>query len=254
MHYTKYFGLAMVVLIPTFGPDARSDDTAGGASSPVQLLKLGAYHGDEVQAVDGEEWWAAMRTKAGLELRPVRIQVRTVFDPIVDAEGEATGKEVFLAEPVDDATCLFLVKGLENPSEGSLSTVFEGYLFVNPGQFVNFGTGAFRISLSGLGSTSPEGTASYQLVARALPSETGDGEMSEAQILYSVSGMHEGPPFDGACGVVEWIGDLDGDGRWDFIVNQTDHYNVNQPALFLSTLAGDGEIAGKAAEFRTTGC
>jgi hypothetical protein len=106
---------------------------------------------------------------------------------------------------------------------------------------------------SATSATHVDGTVSYQLIARSLPEEPSEVDSAD-QILYSVSGMHEGPPFDGGCGVVEWIGDLDGDGRWDFIVNQTDHYNVNQPALFLSTLAGEGEIAGKAAEFRTTGC
>lgn len=247
-------GAVSVLLVVGYAPDAVTQEPAANGPEQIQLLTLGSFHHDEVQAEDGEEWWAAMRTRTGLVLRPVRIRVQTVFDPIADAEGEATGKEVSLAEPVDDDTCVFLVKGLADASERPISTLFEGYLFVFPKQDVLFGSGAHRIGLASRAAKNADGTVSYELQARTLPRETGVGKMSKPQTLYSVSGMHEGPPFDGSCGVVEWIGDLDGDGRWDFIVNQTNHYNVNEPTLFLSTLAEEGEIAGRAATFRTVGC
>jgi hypothetical protein len=51
-----------------------------------------------------------------------------------------------------------------------------------------------------------------------------------------------------------WSGDLDGDRRLDLVLDVTDHDNVSEPTLFLSTRAHQGQAVGRAAALRTTGC
>ena len=53
---------------------------------------------------------------------------------------------------------------------------------------------------------------------------------------------------------VQWAGDLDGDGIYDYLIDMHTHYNVSEPTLFLSTYAQDGEVVGVVAVFRTVGC
>ena len=59
---------------------------------------------------------------------------------------------------------------------------------------------------------------------------------------------------DDAYWTLYWVGDLDSDGKLDFYVNVTDHYNVSDKRLFLSTQAETGKLVKEAASFRTTGC
>jgi len=58
----------------------------------------------------------------------------------------------------------------------------------------------------------------------------------------------DGPPL------LLWAGDLDKDGKLDLLMDITNHYNISETALFLSSLARSGELVGKAGTFRTGGC
>jgi hypothetical protein len=51
-----------------------------------------------------------------------------------------------------------------------------------------------------------------------------------------------------------WAGDLDRDGKLDLYVSVTQHYNVSQRKLFLSSTAGDKQLVREVAEFITSGC
>ena len=51
-----------------------------------------------------------------------------------------------------------------------------------------------------------------------------------------------------------WAGDLDGDGRLDLVLDESDHYNVTETTLYLSSTAAPGALVGRAGRHRTTGC
>ncbi len=53
---------------------------------------------------------------------------------------------------------------------------------------------------------------------------------------------------------VLWAGDLDGDGRLDLVLDESDHYNVTVTALFLSSEAAPGALVRRVARHETTGC
>jgi hypothetical protein len=51
-----------------------------------------------------------------------------------------------------------------------------------------------------------------------------------------------------------WAGDLDRDSKLDLLFDATYHYNVTHLVLYLSSAAKEGELVGKVAEWKTTGC
>ncbi len=71
-----------------------------------------------------------------------------------------------------------------------------------------------------------------------------DGRVT--QVLYSADGFADDPHFD-----VEWIGDLDGDGKLDLVVNLSRKYSAYPYRLLLSTRATRGQLVGDAAVFET---
>ena len=55
------------------------------------------------------------------------------------------------------------------------------------------------------------------------------------------------PAFNNTFVKILWIGDLDGDGKPDFILDTSRHYEEETVLLFLSSKAGNGEIVKIAA-------
>jgi hypothetical protein len=77
--------------------------------------------------------------------------------------------------------------------------------------------------------------------ARVVLSDT-----SRTQVLYSADGFSDDPHY-----VVEWAGDLDGDGKLDLVVDLHRKYSVHPHRLLLSTKAAGDQLVGEAAVFET---
>ena len=69
------------------------------------------------------------------------------------------------------------------------------------------------------------------------------------QVLYSLQECGNDPSWS-----LLWAGDLDRDGKLDLYVNVTQHYNISERKLFLSSQAGEKELVRQVAELVTTGC
>ncbi len=69
---------------------------------------------------------------------------------------------------------------------------------------------------------------------------------TRTQLLYDVAGdgFCDEPRFD-----INWAGDLDGDGRLDFVGTFSPKYSVYPRRLYLSSIAGPGELAGEVAVY-----
>ncbi|MCO4774079.1 MAG: hypothetical protein KDA24_28875 [Deltaproteobacteria bacterium] len=51
-----------------------------------------------------------------------------------------------------------------------------------------------------------------------------------------------------------WAGDLDLDGLLDLIIEESWHYNLSQPALWLSPAAEEGQALGRVTGLASVGC
>lgn len=206
--------------------------------STAQLLEVGEFHGDEVQAKTGEQWLGLFFINGEHVLLPVTLTVKGVRDDLVDGKDESTGKKVSINH---DQEPVFLVKGVRLIPHRLLPTIFSGKKFLYNEPLVRLTFGGRDYELNATAHKEEEAKK-----GAALTISSG----SETQMLHFVPDAMEIPENMSLM----WVGDLDEDGKLDLYVDISEHYNVSRRVLFLSSLAGKGKMLRKAAEFRTTGC
>jgi hypothetical protein len=132
---------------------------------------------------------------------------------------------------------LFLFRGLEHYNASTVIDTIPANLKIWTGQEKDF---TFN-------------NASYQLRAEGIVLEKGneDTEMYYENIknykLYLTCGdktqcIVEMEKFDGTMTELQWIGDLDGDGKPDFIVSSPEWYESYRILLLLSSYAGADDL------------
>lgn len=209
-----------------------------------ELLQTRKYHGDEVTAVSGEVWWGLFVMDNGFELLPTTVTVNTVRDVVLDPEdGEFTGKEIVTD---NTAASVFLVKGPIALEAGAVKTVFFGSAPL-PGR------GQEDLSLS---LAMPTGVDQPSYHSPSLEN------FSHNDTLHTVLTFFEsrerqtqpynlGPCCDMARPTLIWAGDLDRDGKLDFLIDTTRYYSVSELTLFVSSAAQAGEIVRPIARIRS---
>ena len=244
---------------PDFGPlavvailAAIAGSAGAGDDGPVDLLFATTYHGDEINAGDGDTYLAMVRVGIGdgWMLTPTPIRVNRVEDPILDMPGEKTGKEV----RVDGAEPLFLVRGGLAPGPVETLIAQGATLFGSPRFELELANGSrYRLTVDcpDAPEPSPEATARGDYPeAWKEPCPLRLHRDAHLQQLASlrVNRLHE----TGAH--LLWAGDLDRDGRLDLLIDLSNHYNVSAPTLFLSAAAAVGELVAPVARLVTYGC
>lgn len=222
-------------VVTVFSTDMLSDN--------IEILETGDYHGDEISAISGQEWWGVYSNTKGYSLQKVTIFVDSVHDVVLDDHpDQRTGKRVKVFtknEPV------FLLRGISGMAKGILDVPPH-----EAGKQLPHGTKE-TFSLS----------AGHNCELIAAESKNADSHNTDyknynlsfscadqTQQLLEVPYLNDGVPS------LLWAGDLDRDGKLDLYLDLTDHYNTSVPTLFLSSLAKEGELLGKAAELVTHGC
>ena len=202
---------------------------AAGGPTRSEILIPGMFHGDEVQARSGEAWLCLMSAPDREELRPCTIEVEQVYDAIM---GDDTGKSVSLRGGGD---ALVLVRNVPSLRPGPVRTYFLGEAHITPGGHLGVG-GEDRLHV-GLQRNHKGSYSLFLWDSKAKVSQT----------------LRDDAFPDGGLSLL-WAGDLDRDGKLDLLLDVTNHYNVSEIALFLSSLAGPGELVGKAGTHRSVGC
>ncbi len=207
----------------------------------IVILETGSFHGEEVSAKTGEMWLGLYKKNNSYALLPSVLSIQTVHDPVIDPKGEMSGKEVKvpgLGEP------LFLIKG-------------ESFI---QGMVVKSLTDKIVPITKDFSKTYTYKEQNYNLKVESGSKASKDKNFiqdnsklvltvgTKKQTLYSVK----------ECSFcrwqVNWVGDLDSDGKLDFYMLLTNHYNVSNQKLFLSSKAEHGNLLKEVAEFTTTGC
>ncbi len=213
-------------------------------NSPVQLIRVGSFHGHEVNARSGETWWGLFPVDSGFELRSLRVDVKPTRD-MSDEGNTRTGKEV----SVKEGTPLVLMRGIKGMKAGPVTTVIGSPRFFYPGERISqeISKGKY-FSLSAYGN-----------VDRPPDSGPGDTRITAYRLVLCVQPWIESnqqelvDSFYGPMPRVVWAGDLDGDGRLDLLADFPQE-NVSDIALFLSSAAPKGKLVELVARFRTVGC
>ncbi len=215
-----------------------------GASSIAQLLRVGDFHGTEVTERSGLQWVGLYRTSDGFELRTTHVRMEPCFDPVVDADST---RKSGIRVSADRGEPLVLIRGIPSLVAGPVRAVISKPHFFSPGERQKVAIGRRQYQLAAKGKYDPARPAHDGLVLgyglRLI------GPNGRSQDLPVPSRFAE----DGVPALL-WAGDLDRDGKLDLLVDLTDHYNVREPALLLSSAATGRDLVQLVARFRTTGC
>ncbi len=210
------FGIIAVCLVLGFLEDSGYD-----------ILVPGSYFEGESEAERGDVWQGLFASTNGYELRTVELVVKASHSLIDSMEGERTGKRVIVAG--EEGKLLFLLRSEVLFSEELIHT-----------ELVN--TGDLQIGIS------------IPLSNSNRIFTTGSGLfLSDGEVSQRLSDVY--PDSHGEGVAVVWIGDLDGDGRIDLVLDDQPHYAIKCfYRLFLSTEAESGSLVKEVASFMAVAC
>lgn len=226
------------------GTAGKPGNVANACPDESRVLEIGEFHGDEVEAQTGETWLGLHISDGESMLINYQLTVESVHDGIVDEPDESTGKKVSVDLPLEPR---FLVD-TEWLSAGVVQTVLEGNYEKSLERMspVSLKLADTSYELKVIGSDEGEQCSSDGLPREArLILSSGKSE----QVLYSLEECGDDPAW-----FLLWAGDLDRDGKLDLYVSVTQHYNVSEKRLFLSSAAGDGGLVEEVAAFVNSGC
>jgi len=212
----------------------------------VAILPTGSLHGDEVPADAAGNWLALVREGNGTTVHPVNISLVPEQD-MMDEDGEETGRRVGVEPPLEP---IVLVRGLGWFTGPVTTALMDERIDVAHTLEVRLNTVSSRLSVRCGEGSRVEGQR-QQRCTLVVQSE------AVRQALFTYSAYFEGTqrlwasdngPF------VLWAGDLDLDGRLDLLLDTSDHENVKEMRLFLSSAAKPGQLVSEVALFRQVGC
>ena len=242
------------------------DDSSDIDSSGIRLLEVGkGFHGEEVDAKNGETWLGLFAYGKGAEVRSTTIRVNRVHDPIVDGNStDRTGKDVSISSSLNP---IFLIKNAKAVRQGSVETIFRGITLdeaIESELDLSLDEKLTRLDKNFLQTYNIDGR---QYVLRVIKAKNSKGEnlltlalefQGTRQILHTMQTSYEGElgikEWLGNVGTLYWVGDLDGDRKPDFYIDLFWHDNISDRVLFLSSEAKKGQLVRKAARFTTSGC
>jgi hypothetical protein len=214
---------------------------SASSAQKIEILETGSFHGEEVGAVTGEMWLGLYKRGENYTLLPSTLIIGDFHDEIVDGANEMTGKKVTVAGAGEP---LLLLKG-GGFLQGSLVKTVHDERLQMTGDFdrtYEFENLSYRLKI--VSDTKAEDGNNFVRNNSKLVLSAG----KTSQVLYAVE------ECDSCFWQVNWIGDLDGDGKLDFYLYLSDHYNVANQKLFLSSEAEQGDLVKEVGEFTTTGC
>jgi hypothetical protein len=199
------------------------------------LLHPGPHHGSEVPEGAAGPWMALLQENGVPVLKQVTVRLVPRVDEVLDSDGEKTGADVVVDGIAPGFVTLIRGPGL-TPGEIKVPDQKPRPLF--PGDRQWFVLGQQQVEVFGVGTTNEAGR--IETFGLYAPPGT----------LLEVRGMavEEG----GGVPSVVFAGDIDRDGKLDFLVNTSTHYNVSETTLFLSH--PDPERLVPVALTHTTGC
>lgn len=220
------------------------------ADAMASILTTGFFHGDEVEDdAATRKWWGLFQSPDhSFYLKKTDITQKRVYDPVLDEDETQPGTGWEIKTPGRDS-CLLLFSGIQSLSAGKLDTaqgIRPQYLY--PGEQWAFGIGDRNYTLKAEGTVKAIDEEEKVVVNYRLWLETTENGQPKRQLLVAQ------PSFDDNMIELLWVGDIDRDGRPDFVFNLSYHYNVSHIGLFLSSGAAKGELVRFVGGHVSVGC
>lgn len=207
------------------------------------ILPVTPLHNDELEGNYQELHWLGLcRRVGGYSLKRVEVDFINVHDPLIDASTEETGWFPKIKHEQD--SCFYLFAGMDLVDEEIIDFVDLEQKVILPGDTLQFAFLGKNYSFYATGenpSGEKYGVSDYKLF---LQNDVKDNPQA---LVYEYQ-------FDDDIIDIVWAGDLDGDQILDLIIDTSNHYNVMEIALFLSSYSVGQKIVEKVAVHRKVGC
>ena len=229
------FVVACLLLPPTgFGSDHSS-------TAQISVLAAGCVYKHALPTTNREGWWVLCTDGAQTAARRTTVSVSDLR-----AEGHDTDVAEVTAVGCSVDNVIFLFRGLDAAREGLVETVAsKKSLYGWP-----LKTQAISLRM---------GTRTYVLVTEWGQVRKGrEQEMppykvtlssgeTEHQVLAEIEETNDAGPY------LDWAGDLDHDGQLDLALRTPIHYCSADSDIYLSSLAGEGELVKKIGTIENCG-
>lgn len=206
----------------------------------------GVFHGEDIEAKSGETWLGLFRRGDEYFLSPTKLKITRAHDELADGNDEKikTGKIVAADKK---GKVVFLLKNAKIPFSGKVETLFWAEDYAQAFELKNraekefdFNGDKYSLRVENRKSLDEYPSAGSKLIL---------SRNNEEQVLYYLKdGCND------CAWMLYWTGDIDHDGKLDFYLRLSDHYNINDMRLFLSSPAGRGKLVKHIATFSTSGC
>lgn len=202
------------------------------------IMRVGTFHNGEVPSVAGKNWFGLYVNGDQAELKPTSPRIKTVFDGITDDESNKasySGKEVSLKGP---APILLIRRAGLEAGEIKQATLSNKDL----GQTIQFENITYQVQYKCGAKNKESGAKSCKvhLVGNGVSQLLGDASLiDDSDFSETIK--------------VLWSGDIDRDGKIDFILEKS-RYNNSDTILMLSSAAKNKQHAAEVATLSTQGC
>lgn len=186
------------------------------------------------------------KSAGGHYIASTSLVIKKAHDDMFDNEGQATGVEI--TKSVKDSA-LLLFSGITGITNRPVEQINVKATELFPGRSTRFTNGNITYTLYATGNRKYDIVAkdyvitNYRLFIKAVI----NGKLFD-QMLASA------PSFDDALTQILFVGDIDGDKVPDLILDTTTDYNVEQPTLYLSKPATNGNLLKVMGLHIVTGC
>ena len=252
LHMKLQWVLVVVVVIVSIG---RSGASESGVEIAIPDSYLGA---DKITA--GDDWWGIFPDNAGFTLKATSVSVRTIeFEDKNSETGKSTGIEISVP---DENKPVAVLRGLKSVKVGALTGAvrgvqkngYDGSSFLFPGQIYDVTIRNWRLEnqmqIFATGTAEKPGGYAVRFSKYELLLSRGSCLDETRQVLLSADEF-----TSWACPGPCWIGDLDNDGKPDFLLNQSTSESGTDLMLYLSSAAKAGELVGLVVEWHAyKGC
>lgn len=238
---------------PDFEPEILKENNDwrefDGSDFNTKLQEVGeGFHSDQVQVKSGEIWLGLFKNNKGFYLKKSKVKIRRVHDPIVDKEKkQKTGKSVSVKNK-DKA--IYLLRNARFLSEGKVETIFDGN---NKSEKYS----DYKELRAGFSKELKIGKETYTFRAKKGVNEKGKKIIAltfengnKRQVIHSIEYYGD----DDLIGTLQWLGDLDRDGKPDFFLSPWIQENTSKVNLYLSSQAQKGKLVKLVATYSTSGC